>query len=271
MIRRILAAILCAALIALGGCSQRGEDASSAPLVDYPATALDITVDTCPQAVVSLIPEVTDIIVALSSDAQLVAISDNCNDTRGLTRVGTAFSPDTAAIKELNADLVFTSQVTPDKDIEVLKNAGINVATVEAVARYTDLPAVYSQVATLMSGNITGMRNAANTIGNIDEKIKKFSNLSDFKTTAVIYAAEGVAVTNDCVQADLAGFAGASIVSDASSAEVIVCPQNIFETVSEQYADKQVVVFDVNMLDARGTGMLDAIEQLQLALKAECE
>ena len=222
MIKKTFAAILC--LMLMCGCTAKNDgtvSSASLPTQDYPATAFDITVDKCPQTVVSLIPDVTDVIVALGSDAQLAAISDNCVQVREAQRVGTAFLPDTAKIKSLGAELVFTSNVTSKADLEILQNAGIKVAVVETATKYNDLPSFYKQVATLISGAITGVRNASNTFANIDEKIKKFSNQSSHSVTAAILVANGVTVPSDCVTAELAAFAGVT-VSSLDSAEIVI-------------------------------------------------
>ncbi len=268
MIKRILVSVCC--LILLCGCTARdngGTSSPSAPTVDYPALAYDITLDKCPQAVVSLLPEVTDIIVALGSDAQLAAISDNCVEVRSCERVGTAFSPDTERIKEMGTDLVFTSSVTSGKDIEILRNAGIAVAIYEAPARYTDLPAAYSKIATLISGGITGPRNAANTFARIDDKIKKHSNSSDFAATAAILVDEDMAIKGECVATDLAHFAGIT-VKDPQTAEIIICKENITDAVAAKYEGKRIVTFDTDMLDRRGADMYDTVSSLEAALKA---
>ena len=270
MIKRIAAVAMCALLLC--GCAKKQEESgtvsSAAPQVEFPATAFDVTVEACPQTVVSLVPEVTDIIVALGSDAQLAAISDNCVDIRSLPRVGTAFLPDTAKIKEMGTDLVFTSSVTSASDLEILRNAGILVAVVTSPARYAELPAMYSQVATLMSGHITGVRNASNTFTNIDDKIKRFSNSSSNSVTASILVADGVAISDGNVASDLAGFAGITL-TDAEAAEVIVFPQSIFESTKAKHEGKRVVEFDVTMLDRRGANMYDAITSLASALEVK--
>ncbi len=269
MIKRIFACAL--SLILLCGCSVGGQDDVSSvqiPVTDYPAMAFDITVEECPQKVVSLIPEITDIIVALGSDAQLAAISDNCVQVREAERVGSAFLPDTAKIKEIGADLVFTSDVTSKTDIEILKNAGINVAIVEPSLRYTDLPNMYKNIATLISGNITGQRNAANTFSGIDEKIKNLSNQSNYAVTAAILVADGIFVSSGCVTADLAAFAGVT-VSDAENAEAIICSEAMHDETAAKYPDKRVIIFDISLLERRGADMYNAVATLGGTLKAK--
>ncbi len=268
MIKRVFMALCCLALLC--GCTSSGGNATSSaslPTSDYPASALDITVDKCPQTVVSLLPEVTDIIVALGSDAQLAAISDNCPQVREAVRVGTAFLPDTARIKSMGAELVFTSSVTGAADIEILRNAGIKVAVVEAAARYIDLPKLYKNVATLISGSITGVRNASNTFSHIDEKIKKFSNQSAYSVTAALLVSDGVTVPSGCITADLAGFAGVTLC-DIDAAQIVICPEEIYEAMAIKYADKRVIGFDVGLLDRRGANMYDAIAALAASIKA---
>ncbi len=268
MIKKAFAAILC--LIMLCSCAQNMPDSSSSaiPSSDYPAAAFDITIDKCPQKVVSLIPQVTDIIVALGSDAQLAGISNNCDQIREAERVGTASLPDTAKIKELGADLVFTSSLTGSSELEILKNAGIKVAIVEFPAKYTGLISLYKQIAILISGNITGARNAANTFAKIDNKIKKLSNSSDYTVKAAIFVADGVCVMSDSLAAELAAFAGVT-VCDVASAEAIICSEELSQAVSDKYVGKRVIVFDVGLLENRGANMYDTVATMEGAIKAK--
>jgi ABC-type Fe3+-hydroxamate transport system substrate-binding protein len=274
MIKRLFAVILCASMLTLCACAGEKDKESSTPKTDYPAKALDISLDSCPQKVVSLVPEVTDIIIALGSDAQLAGISDNCVDVRELGRFGDAFAPDISAIKELEPDLVFVSAVTSENDIELLRNAGIPVAAADGAVHYTDLRQLYIDVATLMSGNITGVRNAANTFNNIDAKLKEISNSAGTETTAVIFAADGVTVPPDCFTAELAKFAGISLISadtdsDIATAnpQVIICPSELVGTLSARFGNISVAEFDIAMLDRRGADMVASVNALKSAVE----
>lgn len=64
--------------------------------------------------VISLSPAVTDTIVRLGGDEQLVGVSDYCEVTRDLPRVGTALSPNYETIAELKPSLLVGTNMSQD-------------------------------------------------------------------------------------------------------------------------------------------------------------
>lgn len=255
-----------AILSVLCSCSGKGsQDTSSVEVTDFPATAFEATVKKCPQNVVSLVPEVTDIITALGSDAQLVGVSDNCVTQREVKRLGTAFSPDIAGIKSIKADLVFVSDITPQSDISTLKNAGIAVAEVKSADKYSDLLRIYSDIATLMSGNITGKRNATNTFSRIDSGIKKFSNSSSTDIKAAVFVTESVIMSGKGVATELANFAGIAL-TDGDKATIVICPVGTKDAFAQKFPEKRIEEFDMSLFDRRGADMLDCVKELNAVI-----
>ena len=89
--RRIIAAVLALSMLCICSCSKKDEATIQN---DYPVTVYGVTVDACPQRVVSLSPAATEIITALGSYAQLFGVSDNCTNVSGLAAFGTSVLTD---------------------------------------------------------------------------------------------------------------------------------------------------------------------------------
>jgi len=266
--KKLFAIILVA--IMLCGCSaNKGDGASSQPLTDYPATAFDITVKNCPQKVISLSPEVTDIIFALGSDAQLIGISKDCVSEKELARYGTSAMPDIEAIKAAKPDLVFVTDYAYADDIRLLSDAKIKVAQVKGAAEYIGLGNIYNNIAVLMSGEITGTRNAANTFKNIDGKIKSAANSNSKKVKAAIFVNDTVTLEKGCVSAELVKLAGINTLIGGSDSQIIkakpdiiLCPTGSSEAFTARFDGIKVKELDPSLLDRRGVKMVDVVTQI---------
>ncbi len=264
-----LFAIILVALMLCGCSATKGDGDSSNPLTDYPATAFDITVKKCPQKIISLSPEVTDIIFALGSDAQLIGLSKDCVSEKELARYGTSAMPDIEAIKGAKPDLVFVTNYAYEDDIRVLEDAKIKVAKVKSANQYPDLASLYNDVAVLISGEITGTRNAANTFNNIDGKIKSASNSNSKKVKAAIFVNDTVTLEKGCVSAELVKLAGIDTLISGNDSEIIkskpdliLCPIGSSEAFITRFGEIKVKEFDPSLLDRRGVKMVDIVTQI---------
>ena len=256
-------------MLMLCGCSAKKDEQASSALTDYPASAFDITVNKCPQSIISLSPEVTDIIFALGSDAQLVGVSDNCITEKDITRYGTSAIPNIDAIKAAKPDLVFVADYAHKDDIEVLTDAKIKVAKVSAPKEYVGISAVYNDIAVLISGEITGVRNAANTFASIDSKIKSAANADKKSVKAALFVNDTVTLEKGSVAAELTGFAGIGTLLKGSDDEIIkskpdiiLCPVGSSEGFAARFAEVKIKEFDPSLLDRRGVKMADAVTAL---------
>ncbi len=78
--------------------------------------------------IVSLAPNVTEIIYALGSGDQLVGRTDYCNypeEALAITSIGTLWEPNLEAILSLDADIAISSSIVDPSFIDSLKAAGI--------------------------------------------------------------------------------------------------------------------------------------------------
>lgn len=272
--RRALTFFVCAVMLSLMlcGCQNESEAASSVATVDYPVTVLDKTISACPQRVVSLSPAVTDIIAELGSDAQLAGVSDFCRTEKELERCGTSLEPDIEQIKALSADLVFTTTALTDADRASIEALGATVIPVRAAGSYTELLSLYKQVASAMSGGITGPRNASNTFDRLDAQLKSIADREDEKVAVAVYFSSTMLIPTGVLADDLITLAGGKNVcksetdSDASiikrKPQVILCPAELVDSLRERFADVRVEAFDVTLLESHGGSMVEAVNQM---------
>ncbi len=280
--RRILAFTLALMLAFMCSACGNGSDQQSEPTkTDYPVTAFDATVKSCPQKIISLSPTVTEIITELGSDAQLVGVSDHCQTKRELVRLGTTFSPKLDVIIKLKADVVFTDRAVSSADKAEIEKSGAVVIRVGAINSYADLADTYVQIASVTSGNITGAKNASNTFDQLDSKLKALANSEQSKNKVVVFLTESVLVPRGTFADELFAFAGVENIAKAESMTdeeieeakpyVILCDDDIYDKITERFSDIKVVTFDPLLLDSRASGMINAVEALKAAIKIEPE
>ena len=272
--RRIFALLIGASLILalLCGCDDNSEAVSSLPTVDYPVTAFDKTISACPQRVVSLSPAVTDIIVELGSDAQLAGVSDFCRTDKELERCGTSLEPDIEGIKALSADLVFATTAITDDDKASIEALGAVVIDVRAAGDYTELLSLYKQVASAMSGGITGPRNASNTFDRLDAELKSIADKKKEKVSVAVYFSPTMLIPSGCLADDLIALAGGKNVAKAEGEtddairskkpQIILCPPESVDSFKERFEGIRVEGFDMTLLESHGGKLADAVGQM---------
>ena len=118
----IIAAVM---LFSLTACD--GNTVNKITGADYPVTVWGVEIEGCPQKVICLSPAVTDIIIALGSDAQLIGVSDNCDNERGLDTFGSSALPETEKIIKSNADIVIADENLSDEAKKEIGESGIMV------------------------------------------------------------------------------------------------------------------------------------------------
>lgn len=272
--RRIITLMISALMMltAFCGCDGDLEATSSLPTVDYPVTAFDKTIAACPQRVVSLSPAVTDIITELGSDAQLAGVSDFCRTDREIERCGTSLEPNIEGIKALSADLVFTTTAITDDDRASIEALGAVVIPVRAAGDYTELLSLYKQVASAVSGGITGPRNASNTFDRLDAELKSVADKKNEKISVAVYFSPTMLIPSGCLADDLITLAGGKNIAKtegeaddaikAKNPQVILCPPELVDSFKERFAGIRVEGFDVTLLESHGGKIADAVEQM---------
>ncbi len=81
------------------------------------------------ERIVSLSPALTEIISYLGEDNRLVGVTTFCRGSlcRGKKKVGGIVNPNVEKIYSLHPDLVVSTDLTPEREIEVLRKLGIRV------------------------------------------------------------------------------------------------------------------------------------------------
>ncbi len=235
-------------IISLGSCG--GNSVNKVTGADYPVTVYGEEIKECPQKVICLSPAVTDVIITLGSDAQLIGVSDNCDNSRELETYGSSAMPETDKIIASGAEIVISDSTIPDEDKKEISDSGKLVIITPTVTKYEDFGELYNSIASVFSGYSTGKGNADNTMKRIDKRVNAIeAKVSEAeKVSAVILLSDGVAAPSGSLADEMLSLAGGkNIAGDKYAidyAEIIKAnPEHIFcpaEMVDEIKSDKNL-------------------------------
>ncbi len=211
---------------------------------DYPVTVWGVKIESCPQKIICLSPAVTDIITALGSDAQLIGVSVNCDNERGLDTFGSSALPETEKIIKSDAEIIIADESISDEAKKEITESGKSVIIYPAVSKYENIESLYESVATIFSGYSTGKANAENTFDRIDDRIEAIEEKVDEenKVNAIIFLGDGIVAPKGTIYDEILTLSGGkNIAGDgygADYAEIakknpkhIFCPVDMVESI----------------------------------------
>jgi len=276
--------LLCAVLLPLAGC---GHVSTPPEATDFPVTVGGVKIESAPQRVVSLSPSVTEVIYTLGSNAQLCGVSDDCDYPQGtasLPRLGTQIMPDIVKIIELDADLVICSVALLPADEERLTNQNIKVVVIP-VSAHINVTEMYIQIASVLSGQITGRANAQVTAGRILAEINRITEIigTPEVKACMILSGSGAIAGGDTFAGGLLTAAGVLNIAQEKSGfemkpeeiadwnpEFIFCPSGHVEKFKNEPAfantpaviNNRVIGIDVLLFERQGDRMVVAVKEL---------
>lgn len=134
--------------------SSNEADQAATTAVTYPLTITDsngdeVTLEQEPTKIVSMAPNVTEMIFALGAEDKLVGRTDYCDypeEALAIESVGTLMTPDIEKIISLEPDVVIASTHFSEESEQQLKDLGINVIM---LYEEMDMDGVYGMINTL--------------------------------------------------------------------------------------------------------------------------
>ncbi len=142
MLKRRILSIICTAVLAfsLFGCSNSGVSNKSSEEKNevsgsFPMTVTDsydrtVTIEKEPEKVISIAPNITEIIYALDRSKKLIGRTEYCDypeEVKSITSIGNLTDPNIEKIVELKPDLVIVSTHFKKELVQKLEELGIKV------------------------------------------------------------------------------------------------------------------------------------------------
>lgn len=192
--KKIWALLLCAAMLAgLSACSGKAkeEEKGAGYAVELP-DGTSLKFEKVPERIVSMGPNITDILFKLGAGDQVVGRTDYCDYPEALKvpSVGTVYEPDIEAIIELKPDLVIGSAIFSEDAGKRLTELGIPVAVLYDSGNMDGVYEIIRKAGELAGKKEEGNRLAEETKKLADDTIAKYQGeeYADFVRPTVYYA-----------------------------------------------------------------------------------
>ena len=164
--------------------------------------------------IISLAPNVTEIIYALGAGDQLVGRTDYCNypeEALAVTSVGTLWDPNLEAILALNADVAIASSIVDPSFIENLQKAGVTAYQFYEEESLEGTFALIMNVAITIGREDRGLEITESLQNRINAVKEKTSSIPEDQRKSAVYiisygdwgdyAATGETYLNDVIEA----------------------------------------------------------------------
>jgi iron complex transport system substrate-binding protein len=186
----VLAAVTFA--LSLTACGNNASQKSGSSTETYPIEITDsygdvITLESEPQRVVSVAPNLTELMYKLDAGDKLVGRSDYCDypeEVSEIESVGTLYTPDIEKIVSLEPDVVIVSTHFDEDNSQKLEELGIPVIT---LYEENDVTGVYDMITTLGKA-INRTDEAAACVSEMQATIKEVTDaVADAEKPSVYY------------------------------------------------------------------------------------
>lgn len=171
------------------------EEAVQSTEVTYPVEVTDsngtvITIEAAPEKIVSVAPNMTELIFALGDGDKLVGRTEYCDypeEALAVQTIGSLYSPDIEAIVALEPDLVLVSTHFSEENIAKLNELGI---TVMSLYEENDIYGVYPMIETL--GTVLNRVDEANAlVQNMKDTFEEITTAIEGQEKPTVYYVVG--------------------------------------------------------------------------------
>ena len=285
MFKRFVSAALCLALLMccipmLSGCDETKIGAE-----EYPLTVSGVTIESEPKRVVCASALLTEVIVEIGLEGSLVGRPFDCElpETISLPAVGTASSPSSSAIINLEPDLVILDRSAPEEELQKLADAGITVLVLDIAIDRLSFRNLYACIGAAINGAVTGQEQgiaAAERILIALDDIER-ATMSEEPVNVVVFTDENIRkvitgqhIATMCIE--LAGGFNLCIDQDTDDAllneiapsnpGVLLCIEGTEALLrskrellnSDAFADNRVHTYDSGKFNTLGSGLITA-------------
>ncbi|HMS33578.1 MAG TPA: helical backbone metal receptor [Ignavibacteria bacterium] len=123
---------------------------------------MEVSFDSLPKRIISLAPNITEVIFAIGADSLLAGVTDLCDfppEAKHKVKTGSYFSPDYETISSLNPDLIIMNvENVSNPTYQALKNLGLKIFVSNA-KNISGIKKMFSEF-----GKITGKENEADSL-----------------------------------------------------------------------------------------------------------
>ena len=268
----------------------------------FPVTVTDsynkqVKIDKEPEKIISLAPNITEIIYELDREDKLVGRTEYCDypeEVKNITSIGTIEDPNIEKIVELKPDLVIASPLSKIEAIQKLEQLGINVLVLQGEESFEGVYDTIEKVGKVLNAG----ENAKSVISEMKMKVcdvlDKTKNVTRPKVYYVVHFGEMGDYTagRDTFIGQMIEMAGGKNVADdiegwaysleklvEKKPEILICSKNydskegIKNAVGYKDLDAvkegRLYEIDNNLLDRQGPRLADGLTELARIIHPE--
>ena len=174
---------------------------------EWPAQVGDRLVDAKPQALVSLSPMITRVLLSLPGHEVLKGVTEYCS-TEGadIPTVGTPLLPRPDEIAPLHANYVLCQTPLTENVKTQIEQSGARVIQLTTPTDMASFREFYGQLGAIMLGNVTGRSIGTAVIDRLQDNLTRYKSATGGSYTALVLPdLSGMAVTEDTAEWALLG------------------------------------------------------------------
>jgi len=177
-----------------------------------------------PRRIVSLSPVITEALYLLGLEKNVMAVTVYCRKpirAQGKEKIGSIIAPDLEKIVSLKPDLVLAMSLTGPKEIQKLKNLGLNVVTLQIPRNFAELCNVFLELGKITGRSIEARRFVDESKRRVSEIMTKVKSMPKQETLIQIGSKPLFVATRNFFLNDYVEFAGGvNIFRDAGSGAI---------------------------------------------------
>ncbi len=218
MFKKIIALSLSVAMLtAASGCDFKAvsNQISNKLSVDSKATAYPVTVGkeeiySQPEKILVLDDNVADVLITCGYTDKIVGCSTDCTQAElaDVQKYGSDINPRTDITANADADIIFASPDISYEDYKDLKKGDALVLRMASATSVDNLDILYSNICTIMSGNIEGDKLGEAYAKAVIDNLEKNKSDTIVKGCYIYSIDKAIAVTNDMYENDILSYAG---------------------------------------------------------------
>ncbi len=215
------------AMLVLAGCQSDKVETTSGAELSEPLTVTDyygdeIVIEKTPEKIISMAPEMTEMIFALGAGDKLIGRSEYCDypaETADIPTFGTLYEISVESVVAAQPDVVFLSSMANQEVVDTLKNNGL---TVLCISFKSDINGTFDYLRLI--GEIVGAEAEADAlieemqsrIGEVQEAIKGMEKPSVYFVVAAGEGGDYTATGDTFMHGILTLAGGDNIAADAT-------------------------------------------------------
>ncbi|WP_461207163.1 ABC transporter substrate-binding protein [Clostridium sp. DL1XJH146] len=278
------------------------EEGTEEVLTQYPLTVVDsfdreITIDEEPTTIVSIAPNITEIVAALDAEDKLIGRTDYCDFPTEISEVesiGSITEPNVERIVELDPDVVIASTPVTKEVVDQIEELGLKIIVLSEEQNFDGAYEEIIKVGEVVNKKVEAEEIVSGMKTKYDEVVAKvkdlekpsvyyvvgFGQYGDFTATGDTYIhpiIEAAGGENIAAEDEGWGYSLEKLVE--KDPEIIICSQ-YFDTkagieATDGYKDLSAVVngklleIDNNMIDRQGPRLIDGLEAMAKLIHPE--